>query len=157
MKYIYVCGPTVYSDVHIGNMRPIITFDIFNRSLKELGEKFSFIHNITDIDDKIIVRAEQEGVLEKEISGKYEALYLELLKNANVVKPDFLPRVTDNMEGIINYIKELVAKGNAYVSNGNVYFSIESIPQYGTLSNRKIETMRFEEPENKKHPGDFAL
>jgi len=157
MKYIYVCGPTVYSDVHIGNMRPIMTFDIFNRSLKELSDEFTFIHNITDIDDKIIHKAKEEGVLEKEISGKYEALYLELLNDANVVKPNHLPRVTDNINEIINYINELIKKGNAYEVDGNVYFDVQSIKQYGSLSNRSLDTMRFDEPGNKKYPGDFAL
>lgn len=157
MKNIYVCGPTVYSDVHIGNMRPIMTFDIYNRALKELGIKFNFIHNITDIDDKIINRAKAEGVIEKEISGKYEALYLELLNEANVIKPDLLPRVTDNMDGIVNYIEQLIKKGNAYEKNGNVYFDINSINNYGSVSNRDLLTMRFEEQGDKKHPGDFTL
>ena len=157
MKYIYVCGPTVYSDVHIGNMRPIMTFDIYNRSLKETNQKFTFIHNITDIDDKIIQRAKQENVSEKQISLKYEKYYLQLLKDANINTPDLLPRVTDNIKGIISYIKKIIDNKHAYESEGNVYFDVKSINNYGSLSNNNINTMRFEELGDKKHPGDFAL
>ena len=157
MKYIYVCGPTVYSDVHIGNMRPIMTFDIYNRSLEETGIDFTFIHNITDIDDKIIARAKKEQVSEKEISTKYEKYYLKLLKDANINDPDILPRVTDNMDGIISYIKKIINNKKAYELNGDVYFDVTSIKGYGSVSNNNLATMRFEEAGNKKHPGDFAL
>lgn len=157
MKYIYVCGPTVYSDVHIGNMRPVMTFDIYNRSLKELNKSFTFIHNITDIDDKIIVRAQKEKVTEKEISSKYENHYLELLNDANINKPELMPRVTDNIKGIISYIETIIKNKHAYEKDGNVYFDILSIKNYGSVSNQNLQTMRFEEPGNKNHPGDFAL
>ena len=157
MKNIYLCGPTVYSEVHIGNMRPILTFDIFNRSLKYLGEDINFIHNITDIDDKIIDKALSLSISEAEVSKKYTDLYLELIEKYNIVKPNKMPLVTESINGLIEFIKELVEKEAAYVVDGNVYFSVEKQSTYGSLSNRTIETMKFEDKGIKRHPGDFAV
>ncbi len=156
-KTIYVCGPTVYNNPHIGNMRPIITFDIFIRALKAQGTKVNFIHNITDIDDKIIKKAIEEGVSEKEISKRYTKIYKILLEKANVQKPTMMPNVTDNIKGMIKFIEEMVKNGSAYEINGNVYFDVTSQKNYGSIANRKLDEMRFEEGTGKKHPGDFAL
>ena len=156
-KNIYVCGPTVYSHVHIGNMRPIITFDVYNRSLRALGNEVNFIHNITDIDDKIINRAIEEGKTEKEVSDFYTERYNDVLSSANIDTITHQPNIADNLEGMIDYISELIDKGAAYVVDGNVFFDVNSI-EYGTVSNQNLEKMIFEESSHsKKHPADFAL
>ena len=157
MKNIYLCGPTVYSEVHIGNMRPILTFDIYNRSLKYLGEDVFFIHNITDIDDKIITKAINLNISESEVSSKYTKLYIDLLDEFNVVKPNKMPLVTESIEGLVSFIKKLVDAGAAYEVDGNVYFDVQNAKGYGSLSNRTLNTMKFEEQGVKKHPGDFAV
>lgn len=157
MKNIYVCGPTVYSEPHIGNMRPILVFDLYIRALNALGTKTNFIHNITDIDDKIIKRALEEKVTEQEISSRYEAQYKELLNSLNVKSINEMPTVLENMDLIINFIKRLVEANKAYVVDGNVYFDVNSVSTYGSLSNRKLDEMQYEEGNFKKHPADFAL
>ena len=156
MKNIYLCGPTVYDSPHIGNMRPIIVFDIFLRSLKALGEDSRLIHNITDIDDKIIEKSIKEKKSEKEISKRYILEYLNLLKIYNIKKPYSMPKVTKNMDKIINFIEKLILKGYAYEQDGSVYFSINKDSLYGKLSNRNIEELFFKKSD-KKYPGDFAL
>ncbi len=157
MKNIYLCGPTVYSEVHIGNMRPIVTFDIYNRSLSLLGEDVFFIHNITDIDDKIITKAIETNSTEEEVANKYTTKYLNLLKEYNVSTPNEMPTVTSSINEIISFIEKLIDKGSAYQVGTNVYFDVENAEGYGELSNRSLSTMKFEEKGEKKHPGDFAL
>lgn len=156
MKNIYLCGPTVYNTPHIGNMRPILTFDIAIRSFRYLGEEINFIHNITDIDDKIIKKSIEENKTEKEIADRYTMEYMELLINYNIEEPTYMPKVTENIGKIIEFIKVLVEKDIAYELNGSVYFSINKDDEYGKISNRNIEDMIFEES-NKRHPGDFAI
>ncbi|TCG11880.1 cysteine--tRNA ligase [Mycoplasma marinum] len=156
-RNIYVCGPTVYNTPHIGNLRPIITFDIYIRSLRSRGIKVNFMHNITDIDDKIIKKSIEENVAESEISKRYTKVYLDLLKKANVEKPTNMPLVTKNIKGIVSFIKELENKGVAYEVNGNVYFSVTSQNNYGIVSNRKLDEMRMESSKDKRNPADFAL
>lgn len=157
MKNIYLCGPTVYNSPHIGNMRPIITFDIAIRSMKHLGSSVNLVHNITDIDDKIIQKAEEKNVTEKEIAIKYEEEYKKLLHDFNIQTISSMPRVTDNMKSIINFIEKLVEKGMAYESNGNIYFDVNSYDKYGHISNNDLSKMKYEKNEEKKHPADFAL
>lgn len=156
-KSIYLCGPTVYDSPHIGNMRPIISFDIFIRALRFLGTEITLIHNITDIDDKIITKALQENVDEKTIADRYMKEYQELLKVTNVEKPTHMPSVLQEMDNIILFIKKLIEKDFAYESNGNVYFAVSKIPNYGSVSGQQIKEMQYEGGENKKHPADFAL
>ncbi|WKX02648.1 cysteine--tRNA ligase [Candidatus Mycoplasma mahonii] len=154
---IYLCGPTVYSEVHIGNLKPILTFDIFIRSLRYLDKKVIFIHNITDIDDNIITKASSLGVTEIEISEKYANLYLEELKTYNIIEPNEMPKVTTNIEGIVNLISRLIKTKSAYIVNSNVYFDVNSQNGYGKLSNRSLETIRSSSSSEKRNDEDFAL
>lgn len=154
---MYVCGPTVYSEPHIGNMRPIIIFDILNKVLSMKGN-VNFVHNITDVDDKIINKAIEEGVSESEISTRYTDSYISLLEQLNIKTPTSMPKVTDHIEGIINFIVELINNNNAYEVNGSVYFSVDSYPNYGNLLGVDINEFNDgEENKDKRNPKDFAL
>ncbi len=157
-KRIYVCGPTVYDNPHIGNLKPIITFDIFVRALRALDNEVEFIHNITDIDDKIIEKAKKENKSEKAIAEKYTKVYLNLLEQTQVLTPTSMPKVTENMSKIISFIEKLIEKEYAYESNGNVFFDISKDEIYGSISNRKIEEMKSEKAsKDKRNKEDFAL
>ena len=123
----YVCGPTVYNYVHFGNLRPVVTFDVLRRLFIELGYKVTFISNFTDIDDKIIKQAKIENVSEETIANKYIEAFEEDRENVHALKPDYQPRVTKTMDLIIKFIEELIEKGYAYKSNGNVYFDISMV------------------------------
>ena len=157
----YVCGPTVYNYVHIGNMRPVVTFDILRRLFIRLGNKVTFISNFTDIDDKIIKQAKEEGVSEKQIAEKYIEAFEKDRENIHSLKPDYQPRVTETMEDIIAFINQLVEKGFAYEVDGDVYFRVNKIKDYGTLSNMKIDDLvvgaRIDENSLKESPLDFTL
>ena len=157
----YVCGPTVYNFVHIGNMRPVVTFDILRRLFIRLGNKVTFISNFTDIDDKIIKQAKEEGVSEKEIAEKYIEAFEQDRENIHSLKPDYQPRVTNTMKDIVDFIDQLVQKGFAYEVNGDVYFRVNKIKDYGTLSNMKIDDLvvgaRIDENSLKESPLDFTL
>lgn len=160
MLKIYVCGPTVYNDLHIGNMVPILTFDLMLKARRALGEKFTFIHNITDIDDKIINRARELNISEKELSQKYTKDYLKLLKTLDVDTISHLEKVTDNMDLIIEYVNKQVKKNNAYIDQeGNVWFDVKKFENhYGQVANLNLDKMIFEEQNNnKKFEADFAL
>lgn len=157
MKRIYLCGPTVYSDIHIGNLRPILTFDIFLRALRYLNKDYIFVHNITDIDDKIIEKAFKDKVSEREISEKFFKQYKEILDELNIEKPNKLPKVTTNIEKIIKFIAKLIKNNSAYVADGNVYFDVLKFKDYGKLSNQKLDESRYFKTDNKKNPADFAL
>lgn len=157
---IYNCGPTVYNYVHIGNVRPLIIFDVLHRYLLKIGKNVKFVHNITDVDDKIIAAASKANITEKELSTKYLNAYLDLFDLLNIKKL-IMPKVSDHIDDIIEYIKKLVANGAAYVANGDVYFDIQKIPNYGHISHKNINELldgaRKENKENKKYPLDFAL
>lgn len=157
---IYNCGPTVYNYVHIGNVRPLIIFDVLHRYLLKIGKNVKFVHNITDVDDKIIAAASKANITEKELSTKYLNAYLDLFDLLNIKKL-IMPKVSDHIDDIIEYIKKLVANGAAYVANGDVYFDIQKIPNYGHVSHKNINELldgaRKENKENKKYPLDFAL
>lgn len=158
---MYVCGPTVYGYVHIGNMRPVITFDTLRRLFLYLGYDVSFTSNITDVDDKIIQAALDEGVSEKEISDKYSAYYFWAFQEVNALPPTYVPTVTENMAGIVHFIQGLIEKGFAYEVEGDVYFRIDKIKSYGQLANFKVEDLkvgaRIEENEKKENALDFVL
>ena len=158
---IYCCGPTVYGDAHVGNIRPPIVFDTFSRFLTYLGYKVKFVSNFTDVDDKIINRAIKEGVTESDITTKYIEAYRNVLSSLNIQKAYKNPRVTEYMEQIIAYIDDLVKNGSAYNVDGDVFFRVNSVPHYGELANVNIDDLvvgaRIEENSKKESPLDFAL
>ena len=159
---IYVCGPTVYNYVHVGNLRPVVVFDVLRRLLLHLGYEVTFISNFTDIDDKVIAQAKIENVSEKQIAEKYIKAFEQNREDINSLKPTYQPRVTEVMDKIIAFIKALMDKGYAYqVSSGDVYFRVNMIKDYGALSNMKSNDLivgaRVEENEEKENPYDFAL
>ncbi len=154
---MYVCGPTVYDDPHIGNIRSVVVFDVLNRVLLLEG-KVKYVHNITDIDDKIILKAKELNISEKEVSQKYEKEYISLLKKLNIIMPNNMPKVTDNIDGIISFINEMIKKKFAYEVNGSVYFSIKSIENYGNKGNLLIDQLIDNEKNNdKKNNKDFVI
>ncbi len=158
---MYVCGPTVYGEVHIGNMRPVVIFDCLNRFLSYLGYDVLYVSNVTDVDNKIIDKALEVGETEKYIAEKFLDMFIENVKSVGSKIPDMMPKVTDNMKEIISFIESLVNEGYAYEVNGNVYFSIETIGKYGELSNQAIEDLlsgaRIEVETEKRSPIDFTL
>jgi len=158
---MYVCGPTVYDRIHIGNARPFIVFDALRRYLEFRGYKVIYVQNVTDIDDKIIRRAHQEGVDARTIAERYAAAYFEDLEALGVRRPTHSPRATEYVPQMIELVQELIRKGHAYVLDGDVYFSVGSFPDYGKLSRRSREEQeagaRVEVDERKRDPLDFAL
>ena len=157
----YACGPTVYDYFHIGNARPLIMFDIFRRYLEYRGYEVNYIVNITDVDDKIINRANEEGVNFKAVARKYTDAFFEGAEKLGVRLATVHPRATDNIDGMLDLISRLLEKGRAYVVDGDVYYDISTFAGYGKLSGRNIEQMqagaRVEVDERKKNPLDFAL
>lgn len=157
---IYNCGPTVYNYVHIGNVRPLITFDVLYRYLEKIGKDVTFVHNITDVDDKIINAAAKEKVTEKELSTRYYNAYVDLFKILNI-KDLTMPKVSDHIQDIIDYVQKQVDNGSAYVADGDVYFDIQKLSNYGHVSHKNIDELldgaRKENKGNKKFPLDFAL
>ncbi len=158
---MYVCGPTVYNYPHIGNMRPVVVFDVLSSLLKHLGYHVTYVSNYTDVDDKIIQESVSEGKSELEITSFYINEYENTVKSIGSKLPTLTPKVTDYIPQIIEYIAELIRKGHAYEVNGNVYFDVNSIPNYGQLSHINKEELivgaRVEENPEKKSPLDFAL
>jgi len=158
---IYVCGPTVYSSPHIGNFRPVIVFDVLRRLFIALGYKVTFVSNYTDVDDKIIARAKELKISEKELTESVIKEFSSLVDAVGSLQPDIKPRPTVYMPQMITYIAELVDKGAAYVVDGDVYFRISSISGYGELSGNTPEQLlngaRIEVSSKKESPIDFAL
>ncbi len=158
---MYVCGPTVYKPSHIGHMVGPVIFDTVKRYLTYLGYKVNWVVNITDVDDKLIVRAKELGTTVKDLAEKMTADYLECLKKLNVTGIDHLPRATDHILGMIAMMERLIAKGYAYAAGGDVYFDISKDEDYGKLCNRDPEQLeagsRVEVSDRKRNPGDFAL
>lgn len=158
---MYVCGPTVYNYVHIGNMRPVITFDMIYKYLKYLGYDVKYASNYTDINPKITKAAETLGMTEREVADKFIKAYEEDLKNYNCSNIDYRPRVINYLDDIFNFISKLIEKDYAYVVDGDVYFRVSKIKDYGILSNQSIEELisgsRVDIDEKKENPLDFAL
>ena len=160
---IYVCGPTVYDHAHIGNARPLIVFDILRRTFEYLGYKVTFVSNFTDVDDKIIKAAKEEGITEKELTDKYIKAYNDIRSGLNLLFPTYSPRVTETMQPIIDFIQSLVDQGFAYEVDGDVYFRVTKINEYGMLSGIKVEDLiagaseRVDENDKKESSTDFAL
>lgn len=158
---MYVCGPTVYGEAHIGNARPIIVFDTLRRLFLALGYKVDFVSNYTDVDDKIIQKAINEAVDETVITQRYIEAYEAVRNSLNALPIEHNPRVTENIEGIVAFIQDLVNQGYAYDVNGNVYFRVEKANEYGEISKQRIEDLlvgaRIEAESEKENPLDFTL
>ncbi|MBP3869306.1 MAG: cysteine--tRNA ligase [Solobacterium sp.] len=158
---MYVCGPTVYNYAHIGNARPMVVFDVLKRLFEAEGYKVTYVSNFTDVDDKIINKALEENVGEEVIAQRYIDAYQAVRSQLNTELPDITPRVTETMDEIIAFVDELVKSGHAYEVNGDVYFSVDSVPTYGEISHQHTDQLeagaRIEENDQKKNPYDFAL
>ena len=158
---MYVCGPTVYNYVHIGNMRPAITFDMVRNYLEYLGYEVTYASNFTDINPKIIKAAEELGITEREVANKFIAAYLKDLEDYQCGKIDIHPTVLENLDNIYTFIQKLIEKGYAYEVDGDVYFRVNKIKDYGCLSNNTLDELesgaRLEIDEKKEDPLDFAL
>ena len=158
---IYVCGPTVYNFFHIGNARPFVVFDTLRRYLKYRGYDVKFVQNFTDVDDKIINKAREEGITAPEVSEKYIEEYYRDAKALNVVPADVHPKVSESIPEIIAFVQTLIDKGYAYERNGDVYFSTRKFDGYGKLSKKDIDELeagaRIAVNEDKDDPLDFAL
>lgn len=160
---IYVCGPTVYNYIHIGNTRPMIVFDVLRRMFEYYGYKVVFVSNFTDVDDKIIAGAKKEGISEMELADKYIQAYNEVREALNLEFPDHAPRVTQTMDEIISFIQELIDSGYGYVVDGDVYFRVCKVADYGQLSKIQLDDLiagasnRVDNEEQKEAPSDFAL
>ena len=158
---MYVCGPTVYNYPHIGNMRPVVVFDTLRRFLRYVGYKVTYVNNFTDVDDKIIKAAQKEGKSEKELTDFYIKEFIRVSKLIGSDSPDITPRVTEYIQKIIEYIDKLVQLDAAYVVDGDVYFRVTKIKDYGALSGINVEDLvvgaRVEENSKKESPLDFAL
>ena len=158
---MYVCGPTVYNHPHIGNGRPIIVYDTLKKTFEALGYDVTYVSNFTDVDDKIIKGAKEEGITEAELTAKYIAGYNNDRKSLNADIPDITPKVTETMDEIIAFIADLVEKEAAYVVDGDVYFRVNAVNNYGALSKQRIEDLmvgaRIDENSLKENPLDFTL
>jgi cysteinyl-tRNA synthetase len=158
---MYVCGVTVYDHCHIGHARNAIVFDTIYRFFLSRNYEVQFVKNFTDIDDKIIKKSKEEGIPWYEVAEKYISSYKEDMERLNVLKPTFEPKATDHIDEMIRLVEKLIQNKNAYIIDGDVYFSVESFPGYGQLSKRSPEDMlagaRVEIDERKRNPLDFAL
>lgn len=158
---MYVCGPTTYNYIHLGNARALVVFDTIRRYLEYRGYRVTFVQNFTDIDDKIINRAREEGVEPSKLAQRYIHEYFRDAEALNVRRADFHPRVSENLDDIIEMIRVLIKKGYAYQVDGDVYFRVDSFPGYGKLSGRSPQEMlagaRVEPDPRKENPLDFAL
>lgn len=158
---MYVCGPTVYNFFHIGNARPFVVFDTLRRYFKYRGYDVKFVQNFTDVDDKIIKRAKEEGITAPEVSEKYIKEYFDDAQALNVIKADVHPKVSEHIAEIIDFVQTLIDKGYAYEADGDVYYSTRKFKDYGKLSGQNIDDLesgaRIAVGEVKKDPLDFAL
>ncbi len=158
---MYVCGPTVYGLIHVGNARPVVVFDAFRRFLEYKGYRVILVQNFTDIDDKIINRANEWGVDFSDVASTFISEYWRDITALGVRAPNFAPKTSDFIPEMIESVRKLIEKGYAYVSDGDVYFGVESFPRYGELSHRSLEEMlvgaRVDPNEKKRNPMDFAL
>jgi len=158
---MYVCGPTVYDDPHIGNARPLVIFDILFKLLKNTFSKVTYVRNITDIDDKIIKSSQEQKISTKELTEKVTSNFFEDCKFLNCESPTHQPKATEHINLMIEMINQLIKKGFAYENNKHVYFEVKKFSDYGKLSNKKLEDLiagsRVEVSDNKKNSEDFVL
>lgn len=164
---MYVCGPTVYNYIHIGNARTFISFDVIRRYFMWRGFDVTFVQNVTDVDDKIIAKANEEGREASAVAAEYTAAFIEDMRKANVLDPDIRPKATEEIPAMIELIQELIDGDHAYEVDGDVYFAVRSFPAYGQLSGRNVDEMECGHRElradgkgiedRKRDPLDFAL
>jgi len=158
---MYVCGPTVYDETHLGHARTYVAFDVIRRTLECLGYEVFYVQNITDIDDKIINRAERDGVTAGEVAERYTETYFRDMDALGVRRADVHPKVTEHIEDIIEAVARLIDMGFAYEADGNVYFDVSKFKGYGKLSKVSVEELkagaRVEPDPLKRNPADFAL
>jgi len=158
---MYVCGPTVYDDPHIGNARPIVVFDILFKIFKKNYPKVTYVRNITDVDDKIIKSSKENNISISELTSKVTKSFSEDCHYLNCEEPTYQPKATENIDLMIEMISELIKKGFAYENNKHVYFEVKKFKDYGQLSNKKLDELvagsRVEVSENKKNSEDFVL
>jgi len=157
----YLCGPTVYDYFHLGNARPFIVFDVYRRFLIYRGFQVKYVMNVTDVDDKIINRAQKEGVSVAEIAARYTQAFFEDMEKLGIHRADVHPKATEHIPEMIELIQKLLEKGYAYKIGGDVYFQVEKFKKYGRLSGKNLEELkagaRVEVDERKRNPLDFAL
>lgn len=158
---MYVCGPTVYSDIHLGNARPVIFFDVVKRYLKFIGYDVFYVSNITDVDDKIIEKAKELKIREEELTKKYTKNFIDMMLALGSVIPDHMPKATEYIFQMIEYIEDLIKLGFAYRTSSGVYFRVSKAKDYGILSNQNIEELnqgvRITLDEEKEDPRDFSV
>ena len=158
---MYVCGPTVYDDPHIGNARPLVIFDILYKVLKDRFSKVTYVRNITDIDDKIIKSSIEQNISTKDLTEKVIHSFLKDCEFLNCESPTYQPKATEHIDLMIKMINELIEKGFAYENNKHVYFEVKKFNDYGKLSNKKLDDLiagsRVEVSDNKKNSEDFVL
>lgn len=159
---MYVCGPTVYDQIHVGNGRTFLAFDVIRRYLIYKGYQVTFAQNLTDVDDKIINRANEQGRTPESVAAEFSDAFIEQMHRMGVLDPDIRPRATQEIGPMIEMIQGLIDQGHAYAAdNGDVYFSVRSDPEYGCVSGRNIDDLmvgaRIEANEDKRDPLDFAL
>ena len=158
---MYVCGPTVYDHPHLGHARAAVAFDVIRRAMEFLGYRVTYVRNITDVDDKIIARANEEGRSSWEVAEEYTRVYDEQMTALGVRPPHIAPRATGHISDMIRLIETLIGRGAAYPAEGDVYYAVEAFPTYGTLSNRTLDDVRagerVEPDPKKRNPLDFAL
>ncbi|MDR9857475.1 cysteine--tRNA ligase [Paenibacillus sp. VCA1] len=158
---MYVCGPTVYDYIHIGNARPMIFFDVVRSYLEQIGNEVNYVVNFTDVDDKLIRKAEQTGRTVPEVADTFIKAYYEDLEGLGIERATVNPRVTENMDNIIAFIRELEEKGFAYEKGGDVFYRTNKFPDYGKLSHQKLDELQFgiriNVDERKESPEDFVL
>ncbi len=158
---MYICGPTVYNYIHIGNARPVVFFDVVRRYFIYLGYYVKFVSNLTDVNDKIFLQAIKENVDETHIAKKYSDAFLEDSRALNAMPADVVPRVTEYINKIKNYVEQLIEKDYAYTSGGDVYFRVTKLEEYGNLSGQKVDDLiagsRVDINVKKENPLDFML
>ena len=159
---MYVCGPTVYDQIHVGNARTFLSFDVIRRYLIYKGYEVTFAQNLTDVDDKIINRANEQGRTSEEVAQEFSDAFIEQMRRFGILDPDIRPRATQEIEAMQEMISSLIEQGNAYAAtNGDVYFAVRSCTNYGTVSGINVDDLRvgarIEENEDKRDPLDFAL
>ena len=160
---IYACGPTVYNYFHIGNARPFITFDVLRRYLEHKGYDVTFVQNFTDIDDKMIKRANEEGITVKELGERFIQEYFTDAKALGIRPATVHPKATEHIPQIIALVQRLIDNGHAYAVKGDVYYRVSSFPCYGKLSGQSVEdremgaSERLDVETDKENPADFAL